>query len=341
MEISREQLASPYGSSSGDHDHESRMRRYGPGEPLVFNHIPKTAGTALIAALAEAMAPTSFVEGLDGALRTPELLAGKDTWYATALFDSPESLPAGADLIAGHISPATTRAAFPDADHMTVLRNPQVRILSHWLEMRSIPAVALRHWGGEADAIRLAWSSLRTFLSHPINATVTDNTITRFLAWPHPGLSNSEFIDPAYDEELVQHAVACLAQFDFSDVIENRDFLDRLSTWLEHPVRVSAVRVRESLPRRRRPDLDAELDDATRELLDLRSRLDVQVWKALAAQRLPDQDPDVVLAESLDTALQRYADLAAAPDNRPLVRRVVEDGYELVTRRRKPGHGTA
>src|SRR3954453_12018047 len=102
------------------------MRHYGPGHPLVFGHIPKTAGTSLTAALQRALMPEAFVRSVDFAL-----IGGDDDVSTVSpavratLVLSPQELPTNVTLVAGHLSPATTMARYPHADHITILRAPQ------------------------------------------------------------------------------------------------------------------------------------------------------------------------------------------------------------------------
>src|SRR4051794_32591010 len=115
------------------------MREYRPGRPLVFNHIPKSAGSSVQAALRASLEPTVFVRGLDLAL-----VGGYDDIESvrgtarTPFYFAPEELPADATLVAGHISPGTTMARYPTADHIILLRVPQLRLISAWLHGRSL-----------------------------------------------------------------------------------------------------------------------------------------------------------------------------------------------------------
>src|SRR5689334_8175479 len=115
------------------------MRSYAPGRPLVFSHIPKTAGTSLTAALYAALKPEVFVHGMDTSLsggfeEFDELhQAARELMYL-----SPEELPADASLVAGHIGPHTTMSRYPGADHITFLRNPSSRLLSQWMHLRAL-----------------------------------------------------------------------------------------------------------------------------------------------------------------------------------------------------------
>jgi hypothetical protein len=306
------------------------MRQYGPGNPLVFSHIPKTAGTSLRVALAQALRPAVFVQGVD-----TSLLAGYDDLAAispaerAALFLSPAELAADATLVAGHIGPATTMARYPGADHITVLRAPHVRILSQWLHGRALTEFNLRHWGPNAEAFRIAWRPLGEFLDHALLAPNIDNTITRFLAWPHPALARTEFIAESDDAAVLAAALDRLDSFGFVNLAENSAFQDELGVWLGRELPATRANERTTVPTRRRPDMAVELDDPTRELLAYRTRLDTQVWKAVAAKVLPDADPDEVLAGALQNTVDRYDEMLRGPAEPLTLRTAVGRAYEI------------
>ncbi|MFL6155317.1 MAG: hypothetical protein ACJ72D_04470 [Marmoricola sp.] len=310
------------------------MREYGPGNPLVFSHIPKTAGTSLTAALHQALDPGVFVQGMDRSL------AGGyddfDSFSTTArdmMYLSPEELPADATLVAGHIGPHTTMTRYPGADHITFLRNPRSRLLSQWMHSRSLTEFDIRHWGPGADAFRVGWLPLREYLSHPLVATNTDNTITRFLAWPHPKLLGNDFIDPADDASILAAAQERIAAMAHVDLVENSDFVSRLGSWLGTELTTTRLNERVFVPRRMRPDFAAELDAPTRSLLAERTRLDEVLWRSVAARVLPVADLDALLEETFDRSIERYVESFknTAPTGRPL-RRVVAFGYNALKR---------
>jgi hypothetical protein len=312
---------------------EVHTRQYGPGHPLVFSHIPKTAGTSLRVALEQALQPSVFVQGVD-----TSLLAGYDDLDAispaerAALYLSPDELPADATLVAGHIGPATTMARYPGADHITVLRAPQVRILSQWLHGRALTEFNLRHWGPNAEAFRIAWRPLGEFLDHAMLAPNVDNTITRFLAWPHPALSRTEFIAESDDEAVLAAALDRLDTFGYVNLVENARFQDELATWLGRDLQPTRANERTTVPKRRRPDMTVELDEPTRELLAYRTRLDTRVWKSVAARVLPDADPDVVLAGALQKSVDRYQAMRGQPAEPLTLRRAAAAGYEIAVK---------
>lgn len=309
------------------------MRDITGGRPLVFSHIPKTAGTSLRAALREVLQPPVYVEGWD-----LSLFGGYDgiddvrSTMRRMIFRGPDELPADASLVAGHIAPATTMARYPEADHITFLRVPQVRVLSQWLHNRALTELDLRHWGSTAQALRLARLPLRDYLQRPMIAPSTDNTITRFLAWPHPRLSERAFIDDRDDEAVLTAARDRLNRFAHVDVVENSAFLGRLSAWLGHDLPRTRLNERTSMPARVRPDLTAELAGEGGQLLDYRTRLDQQLWTQLAEQSLPETDAAALRAASTQQAIERYSEMLRQPSNVPLSRRTAERLYEAALR---------
>jgi hypothetical protein len=309
------------------------MRQFGPGKPLVFNHIPKTAGSTITAALEQILQPPVFVRGLDRAL-----VGGYDDLDSvkpsanTPFFMAPEDMPADATLVAGHMAPGTTMPRYPDGDHITLLRAPHTRLISQWLHGRSVSEFSLRHWGPSAEAFRVARLPLTQYTQHAMLAPNVDNTITRFLVWPHPLLSPTAFIDEANDDELFAAAVARLDQFAHVDLVENPAFMTNLGGWLGHDLPQSRLNVRTSVPPRMRPDLDAELRSGAREALEYRLRIDNRVWEHVARRVLPDSDPATVREAALQKTVDRYAAMLGEPPGPITLRRVVERAYEVRVR---------
>jgi hypothetical protein len=305
------------------------MREYRPGKPLVFSHIPKCAGTSLGTALAQALQPERQVYAVDlsliGGYTDFDDLRGA---ARESFIFSPEELPAEADFVSGHIAPATTRARYPGADHITTLRHPSLRVISQWAHSRSLSDFDLRHFGSRgSSAFRVGRKPLADYLGHHKIAPSVDNTLTRFFAWPHPALERTEFIDERHDDDLLAAALESLDGFGYVGLVEDTQFMDRLGQWLGREVVETKLNERVSMPRSRRPDLAVELDQKTVDVLRHRSRLDEQLWKHVARQTLPDIDPDALLSATWDKALERYAKALAAPgDFRPL-RRTVETLY--------------
>jgi hypothetical protein len=310
-----------------------QMRQYGPGNPLVFSHIPKTAGTSLTAALRNAIQPEVFVMGMDRSLA-----GGYDDFDAfdqTAMdmmYLSPEALPADATLVAGHIGPHTTMTRYPGADHITFLRNPRSRLVSQWMHSRSLTEFDIRHWGRGAEAFRVGWLPLADYLEHPLVATNTDNTIARFLAWPNDLMPGNDFIPHENDDAVAASALARLDSMSHVDLVENPDLVAGLGRWLGTELSDDRLNERAFVPRRMRPDFPAELDRRTRDLLAERTRIDERLWRHVAARVLPEADLDELLERSFDTAIARYVESFKNPDTSRPLRRVVAFGYNTVKR---------
>ena len=307
------------------------MREYSPGHPLVFCHIPKSAGSSLTAALIAALRPTRPVVGVDLTLLGGYELEGLSAVVRAGIIHSPEDLPADATLVAGHISPGTTMARFPDADHVTTLRNPRNRVVSQWFHSRAMSEWDLRHWGSVGTAFRLGWLSFAEYLQQQIIAPNIDNTITRFLAWPHPILQRDAFIEERHDDELLAVARNRLEQFAHVGVVENPSFLAELGAWLGRDLPDVSENVRTSIPRKRRPVLDAELSPGTVDLLDHRTRLDQRIWADIVRDSL-DEDPKDVLQSSWDRSIARYASVMDHRGESRPVRQAVVALYELKAR---------
>ncbi len=307
------------------------MREFPPGRPLVFCHIPKSAGTSLTAALVEVLKPERLVVGVDLTLLGGYELDGLSPIVQAGIIASPEDLPGDATLVAGHISPGTTMARFPDADHVTTLRNPRNRVASQWIHSRAMSEWDLRHWGSVGTAFRLGWLPFADYLQQEVIAPNVDNTITRFLAWPHPLLQRSAFIEERHDQELLTVAMERLEQFAHVGVVENRAFLAELGAWLGRDLPDARQNERSSIPRKRRPDLAAEMSPGTIDLLDHRTRLDRQLWAHVASESLDDAPHDL-LQSSWEKSISRYDAAMDQKDASRPARKAVVALYELKAR---------
>jgi hypothetical protein len=154
-----------------------------------------------------------------------------------------------------------------------------------------------------------------------------DNTITRFLTWPHPLLGQTSFLDETTDDELFAAAVDRLDSFGHVNVVENPAFLAELGAWLGRALPDKRLNERMSVPRRKRPDLSAELDAGTRELLDHRCRIDTRVWAHVLGRVRPGDDPDEVRTTTLQKAVDRYSTMLLEPDRTRLTRRAIVGLY--------------
>jgi len=288
--------------------------RGGPGQPIVYNHVPRTAGASFIAALVNALQPHSPFVGFDrstfGPFTTFEQL---NTHLRRQLVLQPQGIPPHADAVMGHLSPSTTRARFAELTQLTLLREPRTRIVSHWLYWRAQTTQSMRGWGDWAAYVKFARASLAYFLDDPDAAFATDNVITRCLVWPHPLTPEDDFIDPAHDEELVDTARTALQGFDFVGVLEDQLVAERLAHFLDTPLHPESS-AESSFPRRNANwDIAEECHDASAtELLVERSRLDAVLWDHVASSTyLPHQAVEVERESLFRAAVEHYA-LSAA-----------------------------
>jgi len=270
--------------------------------------VPKTSGTALLAALEAALMPRRSLRGLDACL------FGSFQGFGTIareirsqIFVAPDRLPPGADFVGGHLAASTAERDYPEAQSLTLLREPQSRLLSHWLFWRAHPDAHLALWGDWADTVRKAEGSLETFLADPALACQTDNLHVRMLLWPHSLIPENGFIDERDDERLVGEALAQLDRFAFADIAENPGVGDNLQRWCGRPVLRARVNETCPVPPRLRSPLHCELTARALDLLDLRGRLDLRLWARLAQVRLPDLDVGCLRARILTKTMARHA----------------------------------
>ncbi len=228
------------------------------------------------------------------------------------IFVDPDRLPPGADFVGGHLAASTTEREYPEAQFLTLLREPQSRLLSHWLFWRTHPDADLTLWGDWAGTVRKAEGSLETFLADPALACQTDNLHLRMLLWPHSLIPDDAFIDERDDERLVGEALARLDRFAFADIVESPTPGDNLQSWCGQPVLRSRVNETCPVPPRLKSPLHRELTGRALDLLDLRGRLDVRLWARLAQVRLPHITAERLRARTLTETMARHAWLMAA-----------------------------
>lgn len=286
---------------------------YDSTRPLVFMHIPKSAGTSLNDALRTAIKPRSFFSAFDrstfGTFNGFQSIA--EEIRRAIVFDAAE-IPRGVDLISGHMSFSTTSQAYPDAQFMTILREPVSRLMSFWLFWRSKRDENLVPWGGWADYVTKSRRPLREFLRDRNLSSVVDNQTLRMLLWPHPLLPVDDFIDERHDEELIQAALSRLERFSFVDVIENPDMVAKLQNWLGRPLVLHKLNETDDIPRALKTPIDGEFDPETLTSVVHRSRLDLKLWQEVVIRHLqslsPERFRDQVRAENL----ARHARIMAA-----------------------------
>lgn len=283
-----------------------------PDVPLALMHVPKTAGTSLIENLISACAPAHPVRGFDRVLFgafDDFASIGEET--ARAIFPRIEDLPPDGDLITGHFAFSTLTARYPDAQLLTILREPVARLLSHWTFWRATNVAMAGEWGAWAHCLRSAEGSLHDFVQDPRVACQTDNIVTRMLLWPHPLIPDGDFIAPSNDRQVLREALRRLACFSFVGVIENAHLAEALSAWLARPLELPVVNATDRVDPALAANLDEELSNETYAAILSRSRLDRTLWRHAASASLPDTDLDALEAVSRLRAVGRHARLLA------------------------------
>jgi regulator of replication initiation timing len=276
--------------------------------PLALMQVPKTSGSGLTIGLCEVLPATARIHGWDhgffGAFRQFETMSPE---LQREIY---EALPPanGIDFVYGQIAYSTLIRGRPAARLMTVLREPRARILSLWLYWRSFSDERHAIAGAWGCIQRLTRQPLAEFLNRPEAACQTDNVYVRRLLWPHPLIPDDGFIDSASDERLASEAVARLKAFDFTDVIENPRLEVNVRAFLARPFvyrRVNEAAVRSEFGVR----LEEELAGEARLLIEHRSRLDRELWRAVASERMAGVDLTALSDDTFRRTITRYAAL--------------------------------
>jgi hypothetical protein len=273
-------------------------------------HVPKTSGTVLHEVLRKALRPRVALEGFDqsafGGFRD---FATLDPRVRRNIYA--DRVPS-ADYIGGHIAAPTILAARPDAQLVTVLREPRSRLLSHWLFWRSQTEADLRPWGAWGAVVRQAREPLADFISRPALAASTDNLALRMLLWSDARIPPDDFIDPRHDDALVAAALARLQTFAFADIVENPNLQANLEGWVGRKLTYPRRNETRFIPPAYRSPLRDELSARAVDLLDRRSRLDRKLWDALAERLVAHEPPNDLCARTFQGNGLRYAALMAS-----------------------------
>jgi hypothetical protein len=314
------------------------VREHRPQNPLVFTHIPKTAGTSLREAVVASLRPEVVFNGFGRAAlgSFSDIDSLHPSIRRLIALDSAD-FPADVQFISGHIAPSETRARFPEADHFTVLREPRVRLVSNWLFARAHSDFNLRRWGGLATWMRAARSPLLDYVDNRDVAAHVDNVSLRFLLWPHDLIPSDGFIDPIHDDELFEEAVAMLDTFAYVGIVEDPNYVADLGEWLGRPLSLERLQQVSGLAQPDSPDLAAEVSGGGADLLRWRTRIDARLWSHLAARAFAAAEVDEVRERAYQDAVDRYSILVTRPVRESYPRRILEGSYSLVTRLKAHG----
>lgn len=287
-----------------------------PGQKprLVLTHIPKSAGTALRYSLIAATEARSVVAGFDrclfGGFRN---FAAFEPQVRSIVALAPEELPAAPDIVCGHYALSTTRARYPGAPHITVLREARARLLSHWTYWRCASPGHAPGWGGWEDYVAKATGTLVDFLSDPLLAGPVDNVGLRMLLWPHPLIRDEAFIAESDDAELLALAIKALDGFDFVDYIENPLFESRLAQWIGGDFRLQRVNETTPVPVELSAPLERMLTPEAMTALAQRSRLDDALWRYVVGQHIGPAAVEALREAAFAAAIARHARLMQGP----------------------------
>lgn len=263
-----------------------RVKAYSPGVPTVFMHIPKTSGTALTLGLVDAIAPrNALCYGMGKVLfGSFEDFRSMGNDVRSRLYLDPRSLPEDADFVSGHMAFSTLLEKYANAQYITILREPMSRTLSHWLFWRSHSDDQLTSWGRWAQRVNQSRGSLHDFLSCRDLACQLDNLYVRMLLWPHRLIPEDDFIEERTRRILIYEAIGRLKQFAYVDLVENPKLDVNIQRWLRRPFIYKLANETSRLPEPLRTPLHKELTPETFNLLQRRTRLDLELWFAVGRQ---------------------------------------------------------
>ena len=136
------------------------------------------------------------------------------------------------------------------------------------------------------------------------------------LLWPHPLIPDDGFIAPGHDAVLMLSARERLSRLAYADVIENPDFLEDFSRWLQHPLCYAEKNVTAYLPTHRTVSMHQELSDRAMVLLDARTRLDLRLWQLTAQQHVRRGTVEDLRVASIARSIARHSRLACGSPSR-------------------------
>jgi hypothetical protein len=286
---------------------------YSAAAATVFMHIPKTSGTALTRGLMAAIAPRNPVcFAMDGTMfGSFRDFNSVESEHRRGLYLEPLSLPAESDFVAGHISFATFRQRYKKGQYVTILREPASRIFSHWLFWRSQSDDHLKVWGSWAERVNRSRGTLRDFLSCRDLSCQIDNLYVRMLVGPNKLIPENDFINERNDGVLVSEAIKRLRRFAFLDVVENPKLILNIGSWLGRQVTYEIINETGCIPEALQTVFHRELTPELFELLERRTRLDLELWFAVAKERLAPTRPESLYTRTLIFNAARYASLLA------------------------------
>lgn len=284
-----------------------RYWRQHPCQPVALMHVPKTAGTSVMSAIATALCPRTDLRGFDASL-----FGDFDAWHTmrpslrAQIYLNADEMPGQADTILGHFAASSLRARFPNARLITFMREPSSRILSHFAFWRAHTDAMLEESGPLwSERVKRARGSLEDFLADPSIAPQTDNVLLRMLLWPHDSIPPAGFINPRDDAALLAEARARLARFGHVGLVEAwGGIFPALNQYLGCRLPERRLNAAPAVPPALQLDLAQAITPRAQALLEARGRLDLVLWQELAAK---EASPSELRARALAQTMQRLS----------------------------------
>lgn len=264
-----------------------KMAAFDKSKPLAFFHVPKTGGSALNSAFRQSLGEVKAVAAdQDRSLFGPydDFASWSPTEFKRMAL-SPAALESDAKYVSGHFAVSTILQGLPDAQLVTLLREPVSRLLSHWIYWRKVCEGNLDGFGSWAERLVLSRGTLSEFLSEPSIACQTDNVAVRMLLWPSPLIPDDDFIAPEHDEELLRQAMEMLDRFAMVGIYEDRNSTALFESFLGTKLQIKKENETAGISSRSATPLAGEMNDYAMGLVMSRCRLDFKIWSAWAEKR--------------------------------------------------------
>jgi hypothetical protein len=146
---------------------------------------------------------------------------------------------------------------------------------------------------------------LHDFLSCRDLACQLDNLYVRMLLWPHRLIPQNDSIEERNDRTLIYEAIRRLKQFAYVDVVENPELDANIRSWLGRPFIYKLANETSRIPEALRTPLHKELTPETFNLLQRRTRLDLELWFAVGRQRIPELSVESLYLRTVMLAKRR------------------------------------
>jgi hypothetical protein len=278
--------------------------------PIAYMHIPKTAGNSFAELISYASGGQRSNVGYDEHFFSSSVdITSFSTQNQSSIYRKRSSLD-GKSFIGGHISLSTLLDAFPDAQLVTILREPVCRLLSNWVFHRTVPEDAYEGWSLQWKArCSLLLGPLKQFLKDQNNAHFTDNLALRMLLRPHPLVPEDGPILEEHDSELIQEAVDRLQKFHFLDILENPRLHSNFTAWVGEDLPSRRINETRPVPQSLAARIEDELTPEVFNLLKTRARLDLRLWKIVADQRLVEGESVSLRFRTIRRAIGHYTRL--------------------------------